>query len=167
MQQYAQAAKGLIANLSKDIKELNLRLPDVLTAAGQPSSSGAPLQRTASGASGASGASSNPRQPAARGGAAATDERVSRFKAELLASRIDLPRLRALAFGGIPDRDGLRAITWKVLLGYLPPDPSGWDELLARKRTQYLLFCEVRFDMGAGSGGGGGGGGGGDSGCGD
>jgi hypothetical protein len=54
-----------------------------------------------------------------------------------------------------------------VLLGYLPPDPSGWDELLARKRTQYLLFCEVRFDMGAGSGGGGGGGGGGDSGCGD
>lgn len=32
----------------------------------------------------------------------------------------------------------------QLLLGYLPPDPSGWDELLARKRTQYLLFCEVR-----------------------
>jgi hypothetical protein len=32
----------------------------------------------------------------------------------------------------------------QLLLGYLPPDPSEWDEVLARKRTQYLLFCEVR-----------------------
>lgn len=31
----------------------------------------------------------------------------------------------------------------QLLLGYLPPDPSEWDEVLARKRTEYLLFCEV------------------------
>jgi hypothetical protein len=31
----------------------------------------------------------------------------------------------------------------QLLLGYLPPDPSEWDAVLARKRTQYLLFCEV------------------------
>jgi hypothetical protein len=39
-----------------------------------------------------------------------------------------------------------RQIIWcvlQLLLGYLPPDPSEWDEVLARKRTQYLLFCEV------------------------
>lgn len=32
----------------------------------------------------------------------------------------------------------------QLLLGYLPSDPSAWDEVLARKRTEYLLFCEVR-----------------------
>lgn len=32
----------------------------------------------------------------------------------------------------------------QLLLGYLPSDPSEWDEVLARKRTEYLLFCEVR-----------------------
>lgn len=35
------------------------------------------------------------------------------------------------------------AIPLQLLLGYLPPDPSEWDEVLARKRTEYLLFCEV------------------------
>lgn len=33
----------------------------------------------------------------------------------------------------------------QLLLGYLPPDPSEWDEVLARKRTEYFLFCEVRL----------------------
>lgn len=37
-----------------------------------------------------------------------------RFKQELLASRINLDELRRLAFQGIPDKDGLRAMTWKV-----------------------------------------------------
>eukprot|EP00775_Hariotina_reticulata_P013962 gene13962-14076_t len=49
------------------------------------------------------------------------EARVSRFKQELLASRINLHELRRLAFQGIPDKDGLRAMTWKLLLGYLPP----------------------------------------------
>eukprot|EP00775_Hariotina_reticulata_P013965 gene13965-14079_t len=72
------------------------------------------------------------------------EARVSRFKQELLASRINLHELRRLAFQGIPDKDGLRAMTWKLLLGYLPPDPSEWDEVLARKRTEYLLFCQLK-----------------------
>ena len=41
------------------------------------------------------------------------------------STEIDLPRLRALAFEGIPDNDvigGLRAKVWKVLLDYLPPN---------------------------------------------
>lgn len=39
----------------------------------------------------------------------------------------------------------------QLLLGYLPPDPSEWDEVLARKRTEYLLFCEVSCSSGHGS----------------
>lgn len=42
------------------------------------------------------------------------ESRVSRFKQQLLASRIDLHELRRLSMQGIPDKDGLRAITWKV-----------------------------------------------------
>lgn len=38
----------------------------------------------------------------------------------------------------------LLAVALQLLLGYLPPDPSEWDEVLARKRTEYFLFCEVR-----------------------
>jgi hypothetical protein len=32
----------------------------------------------------------------------------------------------------------------QLLLGYLPPNPDDWDEALARSRTQYLMFCQVR-----------------------
>lgn len=38
---------------------------------------------------------------------------------------VDLKKLRALAFEGIPDNDvsgGLRAKVWKILLDYLPPN---------------------------------------------
>lgn len=38
----------------------------------------------------------------------------------------------------------------QLLLGYLPPDPSEWDEVLARKRTEYFLFCEVGLEGGGG-----------------
>jgi hypothetical protein len=31
----------------------------------------------------------------------------------------------------------------QLLLGYLPPNPDDWDETLARRRTQYLMFCQV------------------------
>lgn len=47
------------------------------------------------------------------------EARVSRFKQELLASRINLDELRRLSFQGIPDKDGLRAMTWKVCVGCL------------------------------------------------
>lgn len=42
------------------------------------------------------------------------ESRVHDFKQVLLASKIDLTELRRLAFHGIPDKDGVRAITWKV-----------------------------------------------------
>lgn len=41
-------------------------------------------------------------------------ERAAAFRAELSADVIDLKRLRALAYGGVPDEKGLRAVVWKV-----------------------------------------------------
>jgi hypothetical protein len=104
--------------------------------------------------------------------------RVQRLRQELQASHIDIPRLRALAFQGVPGNSrGLRATVWKVgswtcckhksvvpstlgavqpscilpppglpmqvLLGYLSPVPEEWSQLLARRRTEYHLFCDV------------------------
>ncbi len=31
----------------------------------------------------------------------------------------------------------------QLLLGYLPPSPEDWHRDLAKKRTQYHLFCDV------------------------
>jgi hypothetical protein len=71
------------------------------------------------------------------------DARVSRFKQELLGSTINVHSLKRLAFHGVPDKDSLRATVWKLLLGYLPPNPDEWAQSLAKRRTQYHVFCDV------------------------
>ena len=40
--------------------------------------------------------------------------RQRRFEEELAASTINLKQLRRMAFHGIPEKEGLRAATWKV-----------------------------------------------------
>lgn len=82
------------------------------------------------------------------------DARVARFKQELLGSAINLHSLGRLSYHGIPDRDNLRATVWKLLLGYLPPVPDQWAEALARRRTQYHVFCDVSRREGVCVGGG-------------
>ena len=58
-----------------------------------------------------------------------------------------LERFRHAVFHeGVPD-DGagtasLRAITWKLLLAYLPAERSQWKAVLAEQRQSYKLFCE-------------------------
>jgi hypothetical protein len=94
MQQYAKAAKELLDNVAK----LTIRQD-----AGQPRQQ-APILLQASVAP--AQVPSRPTVP--------IEARISRFKQELLASRINLDELRRLAFQGIPDKDGLRAMTWKV-----------------------------------------------------
>jgi hypothetical protein len=51
------------------------------------------------------------RQPS---GALSYGDRVAKFTEVLAAEYIDLTRLRTLAKDGVPDTDGLRALTWKV-----------------------------------------------------
>ena len=43
---------------------------------------------------------------------------------------INLQELRRLASQGVPDEGSRRALTWRVLLGYLPSDTSRWPDVL-------------------------------------
>ncbi|EIE25999.1 RabGAP/TBC protein [Coccomyxa subellipsoidea C-169] len=68
--------------------------------------------------------------------------RLRRFTDVLGTKKIDLRQLRRLAFHGIPDKDGMRATAWKLLLGYLPPDRGEWESVLRQKRAAYQQFRE-------------------------
>lgn len=98
------------------------------------------------------------------------EARLQRFVAELRSNNISLDNLRSLAHSGIPDKKGLRALTWKVannadsactayasvqvplsicksvlqlLLGYLPVNATQWDKVLKQRRATYREFCQV------------------------
>ncbi len=63
-----------------------------------------------------------PQQPGSRRATAedqgaespAFEVRVRKFKSVLEAPTVDIKELKLLTHSGIPDRDGLRAVTWKV-----------------------------------------------------
>lgn len=48
---------------------------------------------------------------------------------------VDMRRVHALASQGVPD--GLRAVYWKLLLGYLPPERDLWPSVLESSRHSY------------------------------
>lgn len=53
---------------------------------------------------------------------------------------ICLPELRSLAFHGVPDgqdKDNLRPIVWRILLGLLPEDRRSWNVHLNASRNRY------------------------------
>ena len=52
-------------------------------------------------------------------------------------TKVNLDLIRKLAFDGIPDQAGLRGIYWKLLLDYLPPDKTLWEETLKERRKSY------------------------------
>ncbi|CAH0391162.1 unnamed protein product [Bemisia tabaci] len=68
--------------------------------------------------------------------------RLQEFKELLDAPKIDLKRLKALSFNGVPDEHGHRALCWRLLLNYLPPERAQWDSILERKRKLYQQFIE-------------------------
>ena len=65
-----------------------------------------PAEALDTGRSGDAGASS------AAGGS--YEARIQRFRGDLRGARVDLANLQRMAVHGIPDRDGLRAVAWKV-----------------------------------------------------
>lgn len=67
-------------------------------------------------------------------------QRAQQYRSVLQqGDRVDMNALRRLAFDGIPDDvdHGLRALFWKLLLGYLPPDRSRWEQVLSEHRKEY------------------------------
>ncbi|CAF4236291.1 unnamed protein product, partial [Rotaria sordida] len=47
---------------------------------------------------------------------------------------IDLKKLKTLAFNGCPAENGIRSLTWKILLNYLVLDRTKWSKYLSKHR---------------------------------
>ena len=64
----------------------------------------------------------------------------------LQGPKINLHTLQAVCFHGIPDElSSLRALCWKVLLGYLPENTSKWQSTLDDHRKNYGQYVEIIY----------------------
>lgn len=70
--------------------------------------------------------------------------RINKFKRLLQASSISLPDLRSLAWSGVPHE--VRAMTWQLLLSYLPTNSERRVATLERKRKEYLDGVKQAFE---------------------
>ncbi|KAF7589107.1 hypothetical protein BBP40_004774 [Aspergillus hancockii] len=70
--------------------------------------------------------------------------RINKFKRLLQTSTVPLAELRNLAWSGVPDE--VRAVTWQLLLGYLPTNSERRVSTLERKRKEYLDGVRQAFE---------------------
>jgi len=70
--------------------------------------------------------------------------RINKFKKILQATSISLTDLRSAAWSGIPEE--VRAMTWQLLLGYLPTSSERRVGTLERKRKEYLDGVRQAFE---------------------
>ncbi|KAK3944073.1 GTPase activating protein [Diplogelasinospora grovesii] len=75
--------------------------------------------------------------------------RINKFKKILQASTIPLSDLRSLAWSGVPEE--VRAMTWQLLLSYLPTSSERRVATLERKRKEYLDGVRQAFERTASS----------------
>lgn len=68
--------------------------------------------------------------------------RLKEFEEIISQEEIDLNKLKNLCFNGIPEEQVNRALSWRLMLNYLSPNKSSWDELLSRKRKLYSQFID-------------------------
>lgn len=73
--------------------------------------------------------------------------RINKFKRILQASAVPLSDLRDSSWSGIPGE--VRAMTWQLLLGYLPTSSERRVATLERKRKEYLDGVRQAFDRGS------------------
>jgi TBC1 domain family member 2 len=73
--------------------------------------------------------------------------RINKFKKILQATTITLNDLRALAWSGVPEE--VRAMTWQLLLSYLPTSSERRVTTLERKRKEYLDGVKQAFERGS------------------
>lgn len=70
--------------------------------------------------------------------------RINKFKKILQASTINLPELREAAWSGLPPE--VRAMSWQILLNYLPTSSDRRVATLERKRKEYLDGVRQAFE---------------------
>lgn len=70
--------------------------------------------------------------------------RIDKFKKILQTTTISLPELRKLAWSGVPRE--VRAMTWQLLLSYLPANAERRVATLERKRKEYLDGVRQAFE---------------------
>lgn len=70
--------------------------------------------------------------------------KLEKFKLLLKESNTNLEELRELSWSGIPQ--GVRAITWRLLTGYLPANVDRRDHVLTRKREEYFSYVKQYYD---------------------
>jgi hypothetical protein len=73
--------------------------------------------------------------------------KINKFKRLLQATNVAMPDLKAAAWSGIPGE--VRAMTWQLLLGYLPTSSERRVTTLERKRKEYLDAVRQAFDRGS------------------
>lgn len=71
--------------------------------------------------------------------------RLQKFGKLLAGPNTDLDELRKLSWSGVPP--SVRATTWQLLCGYLPPNIDWREETLQRKRQEYRNFIERYYPM--------------------
>lgn len=69
--------------------------------------------------------------------------REAKFQALLEASNVDLQELRRTAWKGIPST--YRAISWQILMGYLPTSKDRRTGTLARKQQEYNEIVKQHY----------------------
>ena len=156
------SSKSWLADLSRAASNLASEVKSAVEEARTPRDGGSGSSRNLH-------SSPPPRPPPPPPPTLTPEERVARFRRLLSQKPMPLDRVKKACFAeGVPDAGGtasLRAISWKLLLSYLPPDRGQWQAVLSEQRESYKMFCtELTTDPHAGGGkNGSGNGGGGDS----
>eukprot|EP00928_Gymnodinium_smaydae_P073991 TRINITY_DN57078_c0_g1_i1.p1 TRINITY_DN57078_c0_g1~~TRINITY_DN57078_c0_g1_i1.p1 ORF type:complete len:393 (+),score=73.50 TRINITY_DN57078_c0_g1_i1:76-1179(+) len=104
------------------------------------------------GAAGVDGGSAAASSSGARK-APARSVRGDKFQRLLSASSVDLGRLRELLWSGAPEDDpSVRAESWQMLLGYLPPVRDRQAQGVAKKRGEYEELSRRHYRSDSGDG---------------
>ncbi|XP_026501331.1 TBC1 domain family member 22B [Vanessa tameamea] len=73
-----------------------------------------------------------------------SESKLERFQQVLESSVLDLNELKQLSWSGIPTK--ARAVTWRLLAGYLPANAERRSETLERKRADYKHLVRQYYD---------------------
>ncbi|KAJ3241629.1 GTPase-activating protein [Chytriomyces hyalinus] len=75
--------------------------------------------------------------------------RFKKFEALLECAVVDMEQLKKLSWMGVPEE--IRHTVWKLLMGYLPSNSKSRDDILKKKRGEYLEYVHQQFFEGKSS----------------